>query len=226
MSVNIFLIFIILACVGIIQAIEPAHGWPIALLYSSERVDYYKYAFIGSSIIAIANIISNTIIVFIYIIVSIFFHFEYYMRGIIAFTILILMAVLSLRNFLLRRKKVESESLYYYENILVSTYFKLHFTKQPYSIKSLFYFGLLLGFLNEEEFAILGIAFSGINPYLLIIIYAITVYFSFILITLFSIKNFENMREGKKLKIYSPIINFLNYLILSILILFDLFSLM
>ncbi len=232
----IILIFIFVISIGIVHGLEPAHGWPIALLYSSERTNYYKASFLSSSIIAIANVISNIIIIFIFILSSFFLQMEKYMMNIIALAILMIMAILSIKNYFIRKEKLNSRNndetdinsnsynTDYYNNILISAYFQEHFTKHPYSLKSIFIFGFLLGFLNQEELAILGIAFTGINPYLLILVYTLSVYFSFIIITLWSIKKYEILKEGNKLKKILPIINFLNFIILAILIILDLAS--
>ncbi|MBY9005950.1 MAG: hypothetical protein KGD63_04250 [Candidatus Lokiarchaeota archaeon] len=223
---HLFLILLFISSICIIYCLEPAHGWPIALLYSSNKSNPRKYALTAISIISLANIITNVFIVLIYIIVDYYFQFKTNISEIIAFFILIFMIILSLRTFFSRRKSLESGSMYYKDNEIVSAYFEQHFQHLPYSLKSLFYFGLLLGLINEKEFVILGIAFLDINSYLLIILYSSLIYLSFIFITLFNVRNMRNIKEGKRLRKYLPLFEFLNYLLISIIILIDILGIL
>lgn len=222
--------------IGLTHGLEPAHGWPIALLYSVETKNKYRSGFISSSLIAIAHFISSIVAVIIFIIINEIFELESFILSLIAFIILIVMAIVSIKDYIVRKGELHlshthKENLekghdhtHYHEDIGEHTHFHRHFKNRALNLKSIVSFAFLLGFAHEEEFALLGLAFAGINPYLLMITYAIGVFVSLVGITLLSIRIFETIkRRVNDIEKYLPLVNFVSFLILAILVLIDLF---
>jgi len=233
---NLFLFLILIFGIGLTHGLEPAHGWPIALLYSVETKNQNKSGFISSSLIAIAHFISSVAAVIIYIIINQFFDLESFILSFIAFIILLIMAIISVKNYIIRkgelhlthshneRVKDGHDHKHYHEDIGEHTHFHRHFENRTLNLKSIVSFAFLLGFAHEEEFALLGLAFAGINPYVLMITYAVGVYLSLVGITLLSIRIFETIKKRvNDIEKYLPLVNFASFLILAILILIDLF---
>lgn len=146
------------------------------------------------------------------------------------------MAIISVKNYIIRkgelhlthshaeRVKDGHDHKHYHEDIGEHTHFHRHFENRALNLKSIVSFAFLLGFAHEEEFALLGLAFAGINPYVLMITYAVGVYLSLVGITLLSIRIFETIKKRvNDIEKYLPLINFASFLILAILILIDLF---
>jgi len=233
---NNFLFFIFILGIGLTHGLEPAHGWPIALLYSVETENKFRSGFISSSLIAIAHFISSIAAVILYIILDEFFEFESFFLSLIAFIILIVMAIISFKSFIIRKGELHlshshdeqmkegHKHAHYHEGIGEHTHFHRHFKNRALNLRSIVSFAFLLGFAHEEEFALLGLAFAGINPYLLMITYAFGVYFSLVGITLLGIRIFETIkRRVNDIEKYLPLVNFASFLILAILILIELF---
>jgi len=230
----IFFIFVL--AIGLTHGLEPAHGWPMALLYSSEMKNKYQKAFISSSLIALAHFSSSIFAVIIYVIINQYLLIDSKFLLVIAFILLLLMAIISLKEFFIRKAELhidhthdreidkEHEHPHTHEGIGEHTHFHRHFSKKPLSLKGLIIFAFILGFAHEEEFALLGIAFTGINPYLLMMFYGIGVYFSLVAITLVSLKFYDFIkRKADGIEKFLPLINFFSFLILGIIILTDIF---
>lgn len=230
----IYLLFILI--IGLTHGIEPGHGWPIALMYSAENEQKYKYAFISSSLISIAHFISSIFAVVIYIILNQFFVFETFILTIVAFVILLIMALISFIDYFRKREELhfdhahdnkiekEHEHLHFHEEMGWHTHFHRHFKNRPLTLKGLVLFAFILGFAHEEEFALLGIALAGVDPYILMLFYGIGVFSALVGITLLSLKFYESIKKRvKNIDKYIPIINFFSFLTLAILIIFELF---
>jgi len=232
---NIIFLLIVLS-IGLTHGLEPGHGWPIALIYSVEKEAKYRKAFISSSLISIAHFISSIFSVIVYIVISEFFVFETFILTIIAFILLLIMALISLGAYVRKSEelhidhshdtKIEKEHKHshFHKEIGVHTHFHRHFTNKPITLKGIVIFAFILGFAHQEEFALLSLAMIGVNPYLLMIFYAIGVFSALIGITLLSLKFYEKIkRKVNDIEKYLPLINFISFLTLAFLILFEIF---
>ena len=171
------------AVIGLIHGLEPGHGWPVAVYYSLNKTNRIMHGIISSSIIA-------------------FFHFF----SSIAVVVL----------FLWFNKKVNFTSLpiarYLAFGILLLLSIKAWFGN-PHDIKKkktqtlwqIASYAFVLGFVHEEEFAILAFCIHGNNCLALMLTYAIAVSFALITITLISIKSYSLIEPKiKKYDKYLP----------------------
>ena len=68
----------------------------------------------------------------------------------------------------------------------------------PIGLRALVVSALVLGFAHEEEFALLGLALGGLNPFVLMTVYALAVLFAMIVITQAGIAAFRAIeRRGR-----------------------------
>ncbi|MCI0769626.1 MAG: hypothetical protein J4N83_05060, partial [Chloroflexi bacterium] len=68
----------------------------------------------------------------------------------------------------------------------------------PIGLRALVVSALVLGFAHEEEFALLGMALGGLNPFVLMTVYALAVLFAMIVITQAGIAAFRAIeRRGR-----------------------------
>ena len=65
-----------------------------------------------------------------------------------------------------------------------------------YSLYGTASFALILGFVHEEEFALLALAVGGINPIFLTLSYALSVLVSLIGVTLLAVVAYEKIQGG------------------------------
>jgi hypothetical protein len=82
------------------------------------------------------------------------------------------------------------------------------------SLTGIAVFALVLGFVHEEEFALLAFAVGGVDPLRLMLIYAGAVMSALIAVTLLAVKVYSHMEE--KLREYEGLIPRISGLILLV----------
>ncbi|MCP8305150.1 MAG: nickel/cobalt transporter [archaeon] len=215
--------------IGLLHGLEPGHGWPIALLYSTRTVRPTFYAFVSSGIISFFHFISSIAVVVMYLLVSSMINFTSPILKYIAFLVLILLA------FKLLTEKVEDEfetqhehfhdntedieHEHEHEHLGISRHTHTHFHPKRivlslWKIASCAFF---LGFAHEEEFALLALVMGGVDPLFMMVAYGSAVTASLVGVTIIGIKMYEKVRErvGRYEK-YIPKISGLVLLVLAI----------
>ncbi len=99
-----------------------------------------------------------------------------------------------MRNLCLYFKSVEA----FYKFLDMSATCKIAYTifLLGYSLYGMASFALILGFVHEEEFALLALAVGGINPIFLTLSYALSVLVSLIGVTLLAVVAYEKIQGG------------------------------
>ena len=155
--------------IGLIHGLEPGHGWPVAVYYSIKKKNKIISGLLSSSIIAFFHLLSSIAVVVVFMIFNEKLNLtSFSIAKYIAFLILLLLAI---KAWFEKPKGLESKK-----------------TKNLWQIAS---YALVLGFVHEEEFAILAFCIGGTNCLSLMIIYALAVTFALITITLLSIKSYS-----------------------------------
>ena len=169
-------IYLSVILIGIIHGLEPGHGWPIAVYYSLRKKNRALYGLIASSLIAFFHFFSSIVVVILF---------------------LLLNKSLNLTSFPIAR--------YLASAILIILAAKVWFTKhknfQSKKSKTLWQiasYAFVLGFVHEEEFAILAFCVGGNNCLALMIAYAIAVTITLISITMLSIKSYLLIESNVK----------------------------
>jgi nickel/cobalt exporter len=215
--------------IGLLHGLEPSHGWPIALLYSARTIRPTFYAFISSGIISFFHFISSIAAVAIYVSASSLINFTSPILRYIAFVALILLAFKLLTEKI--KDELEAQHGHFHDNAQdiehehehehpeVGSHTHMHFhpkriTLSLWNIASCAFF---LGFAHEEEFALLALAMGGVNPFLMMVAYGLSVTAGLIGVTVLGIKMYEKVKvKIHKYEKYIPKISGLILLIMAI----------
>lgn len=210
--------FIAVIVIGLLHGLEPAHGWPIAFMYSSRMHKPLFYGFVSSTIISLAHFISSITAAVIYILVSSLIVFPSQIMKYLAAAALLLLAL----KFYFEKGEDESQHGHLHENteeiehehehehpdIGRHTHLHKHAKLVKLTLLGIATFAFVLGFVHEEEFALLALAVGGVNPLILMVCYAASVTVGLIGITLISIKAYQQVQTKiKRYEKYIPKIN-------------------
>ncbi|MBI2647397.1 hypothetical protein HYW99_02880 [Candidatus Woesearchaeota archaeon] len=155
--------------IGLIHGLEPGHGWPVAVYYSLNKERRFLYGFITSSILAFFHFFSSIAVVVLFLLFNKALNFTSFPTAkYVAFGILLILAIKAWFEKPYRIEKKKTKTLWHLAS-----------------------YAFVLGFVHEEEFAILAFCIGGNNCIALMIVYALAVTFTLLTITLLSIKSYE-----------------------------------
>jgi len=211
-------VFIAVIVIGLLHGLEPAHGWPVAFMYSSKMNRSLFYGFVSSAIISLAHFTSSIAAAVIYVLVSSQVVFPSQTMKYLAAAALMLLAL----KFYFEKTEDESQHGHLHENTVeiehehehehpdVGRHAHWHKHSKPVKLTlfGIATFAFVLGFVHEEEFALLALAVGGVNPLILMVCYAVSVTIALIGVTLISIKAYQQVRSKiKRYEKYIPKIN-------------------
>ena len=228
-------VFLAVIVVGLLHGLEPAHGWPVAFLYSSRTRKPLFYGFVSSTIISLFHFVSSIVVVLAYVLVSTFATFPSQIMKYLAGVVLILLAL----RFFFEKVEDEGESQHghLHENIEEvehkheheharigkHTHWHKHARRVKLTLLGIAIFAFVLGFAHEEEFALLALAVGGVNPLTLMICYAVSVTTALVGITLISVKAYQKVEAKiKRYEKYIPKVNALVLLVMAVAFIFGL----
>lgn len=155
--------------VGLIHGLEPGHGWPLAIIYSLGSYRSYLRGLISSGIISLFHFISTVAVVAVFLIFSMFINIPEIYLDIIAVTLLVGLGIYILL-------KTDDDEIKLDESV---------------NLRKVAYIAFIIGFAHEEEFMLIGLILSGVDPLSLIIAYSGAVTLSITTITLAGIRMYE-----------------------------------
>jgi ABC-type nickel/cobalt efflux system permease component RcnA len=188
---------------GLLHGINPSHGWTIGVLYALQSKRPLLSSILSSSILASAHFFSSIVVVLAFILFSIYIDIpQNYLNyaAAIALGILAFMfwrekpeedLVKSQHGHLHHRhfsKEVKHNHIHWHKDEGYHNHLHIHQIRILPSLTALAISALILGFAHEEEFVILSLAAGGVNPLLLMIVYALSVSVALISITILSVK--------------------------------------
>ena len=190
--------------IGLMHGLEPGHGWPVAALLSLRRSRPLLYGLASSSILSGAHFLSSIVVLLVYYLAAAFIDFSSpYFRYLVA----ALLLILAIRFF---REKVGDGTGQSSRGRRFDVM----------NLRGLAAFALILGFAHEEEFMLLALAIGGVNPLLLIAVYASAVTISLVGVTLVSVKAYSLVEDRmKRYERYTPSITCIILLALAALFL-------
>jgi ABC-type Zn2+ transport system substrate-binding protein/surface adhesin len=210
--------FIAVIVIGLLHGLEPAHGWPVAFMYSSRTHRPLFYGFVSSAIISLAHFTSSIAAAVIYVLVSSLVVFPSQIMKYLAAAALMLLAL----KFYFEKTEDESQHGHLHENTEAiehehehehpemgrHTHWHKHSKPVKLTLFGIAVFAFVLGFVHEEEFALLALAVGGVNPLILMVCYAASVTAALIGVTLISIKAYQQVQvKIKRYEKYIPKIN-------------------
>lgn len=187
---------------GLLHGINPSHGWTIAVLSALESKRPLLSSILSSGILASTHFFSSLIVVLAFIIFSIYIDIP---QNYLNYAAALALAILA---YMFWREKPEdlvksqhghlhdhqfSEEVkhnhrHWHKGEGYHIHLHTHLIRRLPSLSALAISALVLGFAHEEEFVILSVAAAGVDPLLLIIIYALSVSVALMGITILSVK--------------------------------------
>jgi nickel/cobalt transporter (NicO) family protein len=186
---------------GLLHGINPSHGWTIAVLYALQSKRPLFNSILSSCILASAHFLSSIVVVLAFILFSIYIFIpQNYLNYAAAITLGILAfmfwkeksdnLVKSQHGHLHHKifEAVKHDHIHWHKDKGFHRHIHSHQIRVLPSLSALAISALVLGFAHEEEFVILSLAAGGVNPLLLMIVYALSVSVALIGITILSVK--------------------------------------
>ena len=169
--------------IGIIHGLEPGHGWPVAIYYSLRKKNRVLYGLIASSLISFFHFFSSIVVVIVFLLLNKSLNLTSF--PIVRYLASIMLIILAIKAWFDKHNDFQSKK-----------------SKTLWQIAS---YAFVLGFVHEEEFAILAFCIGGNNCLALMITYAIAVTITLISITMLSIKSYSLIElKVKKYEKYFP----------------------
>jgi len=191
---------------GLLHGINPSHGWTIAVLYSLQSKKPLLSSILSSSILAMAHFLSSIVVVLAFLLFStyIFIPQNYlnYAAG-IALAILAYMFWKEKPDDLVNQHghlhqfsdDVKHDHIHWHKSEGYHRHLHTHQIRITPSLSALAGSALVLGFAHEEEFVILSLTAAGVNPLLLVIVYALSVSIALIGVTILSVKVITSIQD-------------------------------
>ncbi len=191
--------------IGLLHGLEPGHGWPVAVLYSMNKRNALTSATISSGIIGLAHLISSIAVVVAYVLLQDWLDFSAPWLKYLAAGILFILAV---RLFLEKTEGLEKQHGHIHENHPEvehehehehpgqgkHTHRHKHTLGVALSLIGLATFAFILGFAHEEEFALLALVAGGVNAWILMLSYGISVLLGLMAVTIVSVKIYRKLQ--------------------------------
>jgi hypothetical protein len=192
--------------IGLVHGLEPGHGWPIAVIYSTSRERKTVSAILSSVIISFAHFVSSIAVVVVYVIFSTLVALPSEIMGLIAAGLLIILGVMFIRE---KTEDIEEsqhghlhpnqfgryehmhEHVHAESETGTHSHLHLHEEREILTLRRIAGVAFVLGFAHEEEFALLAFVMGGLNPWIMMTSYATAVTASLVAATLIGVKMFE-----------------------------------
>lgn len=191
--------------IGLLHGLEPGHGWPVAVLYSMNKKKALVSASASSGIIGTAHLISSIVVVAAYVLLQSWLNFDVPWIKYLAAGVLLIIAV---KLFMEKTDQMEKQHGHLHENQPEiehehehehpgqgrHTHRHKHTLGMALSLIGLASFAFLLGFAHEEEFALLALVASGVNAWILMFCYGISVLLGLMIVTIIAVKIYKQLQ--------------------------------
>jgi ABC-type nickel/cobalt efflux system permease component RcnA len=174
--------------IGMLHGVEPGHGWPVAAVFALRRHHRWWYGIGAAVILAVAHLTSSFAVVAAYALADHFFELQAFRWiHLVAGGLLLIMAAYQWRGAGHHHHHHHDEHPHHHrdspERLAAG------------SLWGLAGFAFALGFVHEEEFAIIALAAGKANPWLVMGIYASAVGVSLILLTTAAVATFNRFEQ-------------------------------
>jgi len=192
---------------GLLHGINPSHGWTIAVLYALQSKRPLLHSIVSSSILAMGHFLSSIVVVLAFLLFSTYIFIpQNYLNyaAAIALGILAYMFWKEKPEDLVKSQhghlhqfseEVKHDHSHWHKDEGFHNHLHLHQLRKLPSLSALAISALVLGFAHEEEFVILSLAAAGVNPLLLMIVYALSVSVALIGVTILSVKVITTLQD-------------------------------
>ncbi len=218
--------------IGLMHGIEPGHGWPVAVLYSVRQRNRTLGAVLSSSIIGVGHLISSIAIVVAYVLLHSVLDFEAPWLKYVAAGILLLLAIklwrekpdgLEKQHGHIHENSPDVEHRHAHEHPGQGRHIHQHKHSLAIALSlwGLAWFAFILGFAHEEEFALLALAASGIDAWVLMVSYGVAVLLGLVAITMACVKIYREFQPKLvRYERYVPRVSAAILIIMAVLVVF------
>ncbi len=187
---------------GLLHGVEPGHGWPVAVLYSARKRSPFLSAILSSSIIGMGHFISSIAVVVAYVLLQNWLNFSAPWLKYLAAGLLLLLAI---KLFMEKTEPMQKQHGHIHEDQPETKHehehehprqgrhihWHKHAIEVALSLWGLATFAFILGFAHEEEFALLALAAGGVNAWVLMLSYAVSVLLGLVVATIVGVKIYK-----------------------------------
>ena len=190
---------------GLLHGFEPGHGWPVAVLYSMKKRNAVASATLSSSIIGIGHLASSIAVVIAYVLLQKWLNLEAPWIKYVAAALLLVLAFKLFREKTddLERQhghnhpgspEIEHKHEHEHPNQGSHTHKHKHKAAVALSLLGLASFAFILGFAHEEEIALLALVAGGLNAWILMVAYGVSVLLGLMVATIAGVKLYKQFQ--------------------------------
>jgi len=190
---------------GLLHGFEPGHGWPVAVLYSMKKQNAIFSAIGSSFIIGFGHLASSIAVVVAYVLLQRWLNFEAPWIKYFAAALLLLLAVKMFREKVddLERQhghnhpgnpEIEHEHEHEHPGQGQHKHKHKHGAAVALSLLGLASFAFVLGFAHEEEIALLALVAGGLNAWILMVAYGVSVLSGLVAVTVIGVKIYKKFQ--------------------------------
>lgn len=184
--------------IGMLHGVEPGHGWPVAAIFALRKRHRWWYGIWAAVILGVAHLTSSFAVVAVYALANHVWDLDSFgWMNYVAGALLLIMAVRQWRG---GHHHHHHHAGHHHHN---HGHHQDHGDEEGRSVGSLLglaVFAFALGFVHEEEFAIIALAAGKADPWLVMGVYAVAVALSLVILTCLAIATLN--RFEKKLHRY------------------------
>ena len=191
--------------IGLLHGFEPGHGWPVAVLYSMKKRNVVASATLSSFIIGIGHLASSIAVVIAYVLLQKWLHFETPWIKYVAAALLLVLAFKLFREKVddLERQhghnhpgnpEIEHEHEHEHPGQGLAVHHHKHQAAVVMSLLGLASFAFILGFAHEEEIALLALVAGGLNAWILMVAYGVSVLLGLTVATIVGVKVYKQFQ--------------------------------
>jgi ABC-type nickel/cobalt efflux system permease component RcnA len=218
--------------IGLLHGFEPGHGWPMAVLYSMRKRNAVASATLSSSIIGIGHLASSIAVVVAYVLLQKWLNFEAPWIKYVAAALLLILAFKLFREKVddLERQhghnhpgnpEIKHEHEHEHPEQGWHTHKHKHQAAAVLSLLSLASFAFILGFAHEEEIALLALVAGGLNAWVLMVAYGVSILLGLMVATIIGVKVYEQFKPKlARYEKYIPRISAGLLVVMAIIIIF------
>lgn len=190
---------------GLLHGFEPGHGWPVAVLYSMKKRNAISSAILSSSVIGIGHLFSSIAVVIAYVLLQRWLNFEAPWLKYVAAGLLLVLAFKLFREKVDDLEKqhghnhpgnpeIEHEHEHEHPGQGQHTHKHKHGAAVALSLMGLALFAFILGFAHEEEIALLALVAGGLNAWILMVSYGVSVLLGLVVVTIVGVKVYQKFQ--------------------------------
>ncbi len=182
--------------IGLLHGVEPGHGWPVAVAYSLQRQQRAWFGLLTSSILACFHLVSSLAVVVVFLLVNQVVDLS--SLPIVRYGVVAMLLYMAYRAYTQSHTHTHHHDHHGHPHSHGHEHSHVHDRKTPQSLWDMAVFAFLLGFIHEEEFALLALCLGGVHCVRLMLTYALAVSAALVGVTLVAIHGYRVLEDRLK----------------------------